>query len=618
MFNSKFMRALPLVVLAVAMAFATPLGTVRAAASDGNITLSSPMLQGTEPITVYGADTALISTLDPQRGEDQVSITPLENLFLGLTDVDPKTSKIRPEVATKWEKNAAGDVWTFTLRTDIPWVRWDPKTQKATKVRNVVAGDFEYGIKRSCDPRLGAYYTSVSAAMIKGCDVVAQEKTDAVKDADFDQIGVKALSDSQLEITTQGPLPFFESTTPMWMLRAVPKEVIAQFGDQWTEPGNIVTDGPFLLDQWDKNVNRVFVKNPLYPKDVENSYGGNVERISTIIVKDAGTIYSLFQNNEVDTSGVPRSEESKILADANLKKQLIRHPDLSTFYFGFGYDKPPFDNVHARRAFSAAVDRKTFVDSVIGNTHGLPIAHFMPPGIFGAVGINEVGIGKPDNLGFDADFAKKEMTAAGYANCENFPNITILTYAGATNWAEYLQNQVKTNLGCDVSKISIEEAEFSVLLKSIKPDVPTPQRPNMWTLGWGPDYPDAQNWIHDVLSCNAENDFKRPCGDIDKKIDAAAKELDSKKRAQDYRELETEFFGAEGEFTIIPLYTRVVVSMIKPWYKGPFETDALFGGNHWDTRVIDQAAQLSARGGANKPQVTPTPVPTAAATAAAS
>jgi len=615
MFKSKLLRAFPLVAIAASMVLGSPLSTVRAATTDNTIVLSSPRLQGTEPVTVYGADVSLISTLDPQKAEDVVSISPIENLFLGLTDVDPKTSKIRPEVATKWEKNAAGDVWTFTLRTDIPWVRWDPKAQKATEVRKVVAGDFVYGIKRSCDPRLAAYYTSVSAAMIKGCDVVAKLDAAAVKDSDFDQIGVKALSDSQLEVTTQGPLPFFESTTPMWMLRAVPKEAIDEYAENWTEPGNIITNGPFVLDQWDKNVNRVFVKNPLYPKDVENSYGGNVERLITIIVKDAGTQYSLYQNNEVDASGLPRSEQAKIQADPELSKEISKTFDLTTFYFGFAYDKPPFDNAHARRAFSASLDRKTFVSDVLGG-RGAAIAHFMPPGIFGAVGINEVGIGAPENMGFDADYAKAEIAAAGYPNCEGFPNITILTYSGATNWAEYLQNGVKTVLGCDTSKVNVEEAEFSVLLKSIKPDVPTPQRPNMWTLGWGPDYPDAQNWIHDVLSCNAENDFKRPCGDIDKMIDDAGKELDSKKRADMYRQLEEMFFGKDGEMTILPLYTRLAVSLHKPWYHGLFETDALFGGAHWDTRTIDQAAQLAARGGANKPINTPTPVPTAEATAA--
>ena len=103
-----------------------PLGTISASNGDGNIVLSSPMMQGTEPITNYGATSRLLATVDPQRSEDDLSITVVENLFLGLTDVDPKTSQIRPEAATKWEKNATGDVWTFTLRNDIPWVRWNP------------------------------------------------------------------------------------------------------------------------------------------------------------------------------------------------------------------------------------------------------------------------------------------------------------------------------------------------------------------------------------------------------------------------------------------------------------------------------------------------------------
>ena len=35
----------------------------------------------------------------------------------------------------------------------------------------------------------------------------------------------------------------------------------------------------------------------------------------------------------------------------------------------------------------------------------------------------------------------------------------------------------------------------------------------------------------------------------------------------------------------------------QPWYKGFFQTDGLFGGDHWDTRSIDQEAQLAARAG---------------------
>jgi oligopeptide transport system substrate-binding protein len=315
--------------------------------------------------------------------------------------------------------------------------------------------------------------------------------------------------------------------------------------------------------------------------------------LSIIVVKDANTIYSLYQNNQVDASGLPRGEQDKVLKDPDLSKQIVQSYDLAVSYIGFAYDKPPFDNVHVRRAFSAMMDRKAMVADLLGG-RGAPMAHFMPPGIFGSVGINEVGLGDPKNLGFDPDYAKKEFDQV-YPNCEGFPTITFLT-EGA-NFAQYVQNAMKTYLGCDPSKMNIQQADFQVQIQGIKPTVPTPQRPNMWDLAWGPDYLDAQDWIYAVLSCHSENDAKRQCGDLDKQIDDASHETDVKKRAQMYRDLETAFFGTDGEFMIAPLFTGKNYSMYKPWYKGLFDTDALLGGGHWDTRRIDQAAQLAARGG---------------------
>jgi oligopeptide transport system substrate-binding protein len=147
MSKHRWLRTLPLTILALVFALSTPLTNIKAA----------------EPVTVYLALGFDMTTLDPQLVEDNTSIGPVENLFLGLTDVDPKTQEIRPEMATKWTKNEAGDVWTFTLRNDVPWVHYDPATQKAEKVGMVTAQDFVFGIKRSCDPRTASLYSKVSA-----------------------------------------------------------------------------------------------------------------------------------------------------------------------------------------------------------------------------------------------------------------------------------------------------------------------------------------------------------------------------------------------------------------------------------------------------------------------
>lgn len=609
MFNAG--RIVKSVLLAAAVVAATVVpGTTHAAASDGSLTLVSAMRQGGEPVTRYAASNSTISYLDPALAEDSVSITPIENLFLGLTDVDPVSVQIRPELATEWTPNEAGDVWTFKLRSDVPWVRYNPETKEATELRKVVAGDIVYGIKRSCDPRLGAYYTGVTAAIVKGCDVVSKTPVDQIKAADFDQIGVRAPDDTTLVIETQGALGYFIQTTPMWMIRAVPGEVIEEFGDKWTEPGNIVSNGPYLVERWDKEVAWTFVKNPLYPM-VHEDATGNIERHTTIFVQETQTIYSLYLANSIDAAGVPRGEIANVKADADLSKQLVQTIGLGTFYFGYAYDKPPFDKAEVRRAFSAAFNRNVYVNEVRQGL-GVPIAHFMPPGIFGSVPINTAWIGTPENPGFDVEYAKAQLAAGGFPNCEGLPEVTILTSQSSASVAsgEFLQNSLVQNLGCDVSKIKLEQQEFSVLLKSISRDTPTEQRPHMWFISWFADYADAQNWVHDVLSCNVANDFKRVCNDIDTLIDTAAKDVDQDKREVTYNQIEEAFFGKTGEFPLLPIYVSVALTLYKPWYTGPFVTDATFGGAHWEYYGIDQAAQLASRGGANVELVAPTPVPT--------
>jgi oligopeptide transport system substrate-binding protein len=612
MLKTTLKRVVPLAAIAAAMALA-PVSAVNAAtAGQVEFALTSPMRQDTEPVTIYGVNAEVVPSWDPQVASDSVSIPVIENLFLGLTDVDPQTTKIRPELATSWEVNEAGDVWTFTVRNDVPWVRYDPTTQEVVDTgEKVTAADIEYGMKRSCDPRLGATYTAIAAALLKGCDVVAALDPTAVTDADFDQIGVKALSDTQLEVTTQGVLGFFESTTPFWIFRPVPKATIEEFGDKWTDVGNYVTNGPFVLSELDPNVNRVFIANPFYPDDINDDYGGNIERVSTVVITDGNTQFSLYLNNQIDSGPAPAAELDRIRQDAELSTQLIQGITLSTFYFAFAQDKEPFDKVEVRRAFSAVVDRNAFVQDV-RNGRGIPIAHFMPPGILGAVPVNEVGVGSADNLGFDPEYAKAQMEAAGFPGCEGLPDITIAVYQGAEAWAEFLQNGVNTHL-CDSAtpaNISIEALEFGVLLQAVEKTRPTAERPQMWTLGWGADYPDGHNWMHDVLGCNSQNPFLRPCDATDELIDEAAKETDSAKRVELYAQTEEQFFGEEGSFPIIPLYIATAFSLVKPWYTGFFDTDGLFGGPHWNSRKIDQEAQLAARGGANQPVV----IPTAAAT----
>jgi oligopeptide transport system substrate-binding protein len=552
-----------------------------------------PQSEGDELVTFDGFSTTDIPSLDPQVAEDAVGITYIENLFVHLTNYDLVTSEVVPEAATSWEISEDGLLYTFHLRTDIPWVYHNPVTGETTQEvdeegnpRFVTANDFAYGIRRACDPNIGSYYSSVVAPLIVGCDeVLNAEDPAAISEEAIAGIGVTAVDEATLTIELNFPASYFLSMSAMWTLAATPEWAILENGDAWTEAGAIVTNGRFVLSEWVHNVRRTVLVNPLMPEDMRGE--GNIEKYVVNVVPDTSTGYALWLNNEVDQSGIPNEEIQAHLED--FADETIQVPTLAVFYISFRMTKPPFDDVHVRRAFGAAFDRESYVNEVIQG-QGLPMKHFAPPGIFGAPPIDEIGVG------FDPEFARAEMEAAGYPNCEGFPQVTLLGYSGQNtlNWIEYAQAQWEEHLGCGSDLIQIEQQAFAELLAATDASVPDEESPHMWTLGWGPDYPDENNWVGDVLWCeNAGNRQKRTCNEIDDLIVQAREETDPDVRIELYAQIEEAFFGTEGEYPFFPIYVQIAYLGNHSWYDF---TPALFGGAQWYNYSIDMAAKLEARG----------------------
>jgi oligopeptide transport system substrate-binding protein len=558
------------------------------------VVTATPEEMGAGPVTLHATDTSDIPDLDPQVAEDVTSINNIEALFVHLTNYDLETADIVPEAATAWDISEDGLTYTFTIRTDIPWVNHNPVTGETTQETDadgnplfVTANDFVYGIKRACDPGIGSYYSSVIAPQVKGCsDVLNFEDADAVPQELVDAIGVSAPADDTLVIELEFAASYFLSMSPMWTLTATPAWAIDEFGDNWVEAGNIVTNGRYVLHSWIHGVQRELWRNPLMPADMTGT--GNIERTVVNVVPDISTEYALWLNGEVDQANIPTAELEAHLAQFPDETDQIA--DLAVFYISFAYDKPPFDNPAARRAFSAAFDRETFVTEV-RQGQGLPMRHFAPPGIFGAPPIDEVGVG------FDPEYAAAQMAEAGYPNCEGFPQVTLLGYSGQStlDWIEFAQANWTENLGCAADVIQIEQQSFADLLTATAADTPTEDRPHMWTLGWGPDYADENNWVGDVLWCgNAENRQKRVCNETDDLIVQARMESDPEARIELYRQIEENFFGEGGEQPFASIFLRIAYVARHSWLT---RTPSLFGGEQYYHWTIDQAAQTAGMGG---------------------
>jgi len=172
-----------------------------------------------------------VPSLDPNVAEDTSSITDIDNSFVGLTRLNEVTSELMPGMATEWSVSDDGKTYTYKLRTDVPWVRWDgeqvakvqscPDDSGATTDRMVTAKDFEYGILRALTPATASPYAYVLAFAIQG----AADYNNGVV-TDTATVGVKAIDDATLEIKTVDDVAYNPMIHGLWTAYATPKWLI--------------------------------------------------------------------------------------------------------------------------------------------------------------------------------------------------------------------------------------------------------------------------------------------------------------------------------------------------------------------------------------------------------
>lgn len=516
-----------------------------------------------DEVVIRLSTTAEPTTLDPNLAEDYYSITPVEQMFLGLTNINNETAEIEPELAESWETSADGLTWTFNLRDDVVWSDGQP----------VTAQDVVYSVQRAVMPETASPYAYV-LYIIKNASAINQTAipTDTY---DIDTLGITAVDEHTVQFTLEAPASYFLSISSMWTLRPVPSWAIEEFGDAWTDPANIVVNGAYKVTEWNPGENLTFVKNDSYV----NAADVQIERVELSVISDQNTEVALYESGELDVAGegagsLPIEEVTRILADPTLSAEFHEGPRASTTYVGFTMTKAPFDDVLVRKAFSAAIDRETMVRDVVGG--GVPATQFAPPGIFGAPD-PEVGIG------YDPEQAQAWLAEAGYPDGADFPTVTYRYFSNTLEeaLAQALQAMWKETLNVDVE---IEAQEFPVFLAGLKNDVPLEQMPEMWRLGWGADYPDENNWVYEVFHCTDSTNYPRAaCTEADELAKQAALETDQEVRKELYAQVETLMF--QEEVRVAPYYHRGYTILTKPYVQRAYPT---FAPVNWDTWRIEQ------------------------------
>ena len=379
-------------------------------------------------------------SLDPALAQGTHESWVLDHIFEGLMKRS-EDGEIVGGMAEKYELAEDEVTYTFTLRDGVTWSNGEA----------VTAHDFEYSWKRALDPETAAKY-AYQFYYIKGGQAYNEGK------GSVEDVAVKALDDRTLKVVLETPTGFFPELTSFYCYFPVSKDVVEQNPDWAKDPSTYVSNGPFLLTEWEHNAKILLTKND----DYYDADKVNLDGIDFSILDDENTAWQRYEGGEFDfLTPLPQTVIAQL--KANESPELVLAADLSTYYYNLNTEVKPFNNAKVRKALSMAIDRQKIIDNVSQGGE-LAAEGVVPYGILDENGneFREVG----NFIKFDATEAKKlleeglaeeGMTVADMASTTLVYN----TSEAHKKIAQAVQEMWRTNLGIE---IQLENVEFQVKL----------------------------------------------------------------------------------------------------------------------------------------------------------
>ncbi|WP_434642014.1 peptide ABC transporter substrate-binding protein [Thermoanaerobacterium thermosaccharolyticum] len=473
-------------------------------------------------------------TLDPQKATDVVSIDILTEVLDGLTRYD-KDGKIKPGsgLAKSWDISKDGLTYTFHLR-DAKWSDGNP----------ITAQDFEYAWKRALDPNTASQY-AYQLFYIKGAEEYNSGKGSA------DQVAVKALDDKTLQVTLKAPTPQFLGLTSFVTYLPLEKSIYEKYGDKvGTDPDKLVYSGPFVISQWNHEQSITLKKN----KDYWDSSSVKLQTVNFSMIKDNNTLVQNYDNNTLDSIFVPGDYIDKYKNSSEYSDKALA----TNWYVQFNTKSPVFKNADIRKAFTLAIDRKTFVEQVTKDG-SIPAEAVVPPGVPGYNGDFRKEAGetyfKDNDVAQAKELLKKGMSELGISK---LPTITLLgdDTDNAKKYDQALQQMWKQNLGVNVQ---IQNVAFKVRL-----DMMYKGNYDMVFAGWGADYNDPLTFLDMWETNNGNNSAFYSNPEYDKLIDEAKVNGDLKSRNDQLIQAEKILMN---DMPIGPVYFQARPFVVKPYVK---------------------------------------------------
>lgn len=506
------MEAVPTAVPAMTVAPGDAVATTAPAAESGGnggsgfVPGTRPANSGNGTATDGGTLRLLFAdppTLDPHLAEDSTSGLLVNEVFGGLVTIEPFNFSVAPDLAERWEISPDGTTYTFYLRPEARF--HDGKA--------VTAQDVKWSMERVANPDT----ISPVVDQYLGDVVGVKAKLDG---AAGEVGGVRVIDDRTVAITVDAPKAYFLSklTYPTGF---VLDQANVESGEDWIQQPN--GTGPFRLAEYRVGEVMRLARNEYY-------HLGPPHLDEVEMILSGGSRMILYENDEIDVTGVGLADLDRVLDPMNpLNAQVKPYPArFSVSYIGLNVTEPPLDDANFRKALNLAIDRASIAEIAYEGAVR-PAKTILPPGF---PGYNP----DLDPYPYNPDLARELLAQSKYGNdLDNLPRMT-LSITGSFGAAvplglEVILNSWQEELGLPVE---IQQTEWATFLQDVNQ-----KRFQMFSIAWGADYPDPQNFLEILFHSASEGNntgYNNP--QVDALLEQAAVERDPAARLQMYQDLE--------------------------------------------------------------------------------
>ena len=308
----------------------------------GLLPLASQAAPDGGPLRAAMAGFTLINTLDPGKAAVNPEFFIIWGVFNSLVKFD-QDMKVVGDLAASWT-NPAPDTWEFKLR---PGVKFHDGS-------DLTAEDVVFTFARIADEKFASPVRKKMAVVT----------------------AVTAVDPLTVRFTTATPfaplLTYLTNTRTSTQI--VCKKAVQAMGDE--QYGRTpVGSGPWKLVEWRPNEKLGFAAHTGYfepglPK---------AAALDVLLIRDDSSAINALASGGVEfVNAVPYGDTERVKRMPNIS--FLSRPGMNARFVHLNIQRPPFDDVHFRRAVSMSIDRRAFIQAVVFG-QAVPSQGYIPAAI---------------------------------------------------------------------------------------------------------------------------------------------------------------------------------------------------------------------------------------------